>query len=148
MPKYWIYLIALPLPLLAHILVVDTSLVTNWLWYGGYEQAYHALNNLRAMPGLSNYFGLWPLSVFTVTVLCYWMKEIAETGGESLGAQFVLLPIAYVPFSFFYEILSKFHFEASMLYAHPLVVIPVWYLYLFPWYVFLWVFGKLHLVVE
>jgi hypothetical protein len=148
MPKYWIYFIALFIPLLVRIFVLNTDLVMNWLWYGGHEELYHAFNNLRAMPELDEYFGIWPLSLFTVTVFSYWMMTVHEEGHEALGGQFVMLPLAYVPFSFLYAVLSEFRFEASMLYTHPLVVIPAWYLYLFPWLVFLWAFTKLRLVVE
>src|SRR4029079_6638664 len=103
---------------------------------------------LRVLTDLTEFFGAGPLSLFTLTVFSYWMMVVTEEGYEGLGAQFLLLPIFYVPFRLVADALTQWHFDASMLYVHPLVVIPAGYLYLFPWLVFLWVFGKLRLVIE
>ena len=143
MPKTWIYYLALMFPLIVHLLVMDTRFFLDWLWYNGFPDYYNVLNELSVHPKLVEMFGGWALPFFVGTVLCYWI------GGdeEDIGGQFLLLPIAYVPFLIAARTISAAEFDPAMLYAYPLVVIPVGYLYLFPWVVFIKVFDKLRLVV-
>src|SRR5690242_1515217 len=94
MPKTWIYYLAVILPLVAHLLVMDTRFFLEWLWYHGYPEYYDVLNVLSVNPMLVEMFGSWALPVFIGTVLCFWI------GGEEedISGQFLLLPIFYVPF--------------------------------------------------
>jgi hypothetical protein len=142
MPKTWIYYLAVIMPLLAHLLVMDTRFFLDWLWYNGYPDYYNVLNELSVHPMLVEMFGGWALPVFIGTVLSYWV------GGdeEDIGGQFLVLPLFYVPFLLVGNAITQ-GFTISMLYTYPLVVIPVGYLYLFPWITFLKVFDRLRLVV-
>lgn len=142
MPGTWIYFIALGLPLLLRTLLWPDTVV-EWFWYQGHEEAYHFLSRLRVNPHFLEYWGGWPLPVFIITVFIYWAAEYDE---ESIARQFLLLPLAYVPFSVFGTMLERLEFDASLLYLHPLILIPTGYLYVLPWVVFVWVFSKLRLV--
>lgn len=143
MPKTWIYFIALVLPLLLRALLLPTALV-EVLWYRGYEDAYYFFSALRINPNFLEYWGGWPLPVFVITVLSYWTAEYDE---EVISRTFLLLPIAYVPFSVFGTMLTKLEFNASLLYLHPLVLIPTGYLYILPWVIFVWILEKMRLVL-
>jgi len=142
MPKTWIYYLAVILPLVAHLLVLDTRFFLDWLWYNGHHDYYNVLNVLSVDPLLVDLFGGWPLPVFIGTVLCYWV------GGdeEDISGQFLMLPLAYIPFLIGGAAIAK-GFEVSMLYTYPLIAVPIFYLYIFPWVVFIKVFDKLRLVV-
>jgi hypothetical protein len=144
MPKTWIYYLAVILPLIAHLLVMDTRFFLEWLWYNGHADYYDVLNVWSVNPRLVEMFGSWALPFFIGTILCYWI------GGdeEDISGQFLLLPLAYVPFLILGNTLINAHFEPSTLYVYPLIVIPVGYLYLFPWIVFIAVFDRLRLVVD
>lgn len=143
MPKTWLYFIAACLPLIFRAMLLDIGVV-EWFWYHGYENTYYFLSNLRVNENFIKYWGGWPLPVFIVTVIVYWMADFDEI---AIPHQFLLLPIAYVPFSVFGTMLVNREFDVTLLYFHPLVLIPTGYLYLFPWIVFVWVFDKLGLVV-
>lgn len=143
MPKTWLYFIALAVPVILRALLLPEAAV-NWLWYRGYEDAYYFFSALRINPHFLKYWGGWPLPVFVLTVYAYWMAEFDE---EAIARQFLLLPIAYAPFSVFGTMLARLEFDISLLYLHPLVLIPTGYLYLLPWILFIWVFGKLRLVL-
>ena len=143
MPRTWIYSIALVLPMLFSILVLYTPFV-DWLWYQQHEGAYYLLSALKVNPWFVEFLGGWGLPVFTCTVVAYWQMDHDD---DAIASQFMLLPIAYVPFSIIGAMLTKLQFDATFFYTHPLVVIPVGYLYLFPWMLFVWVFSKLRLVM-
>jgi hypothetical protein len=143
MPRTWIYYLALILPLVAHLFVMDTRFFLEWLWYNGYADYYDVLNVLSVNPQMVDLFGGWPLPVFVGTVLCYWIG--AEE--ENIDGQFLLLPLAYLPFLIIGKALVSFSFDSAMLYMYPLVIIPIGYLYIFPWVLFVRVFDKLRLVV-
>lgn len=143
MPKIWLYFIAVALPLLLRALLLDIGVV-EWFWYQGHENTYYFLRDLRINPSFLEYCGGWPLPVFLFTVIAYWTADFDEI---AIPHQFWLLPIAYVPFSVFGTMLVNREFDASLLYLHPLVLIPSGYLYILPWVIFIWVFEKLRLVI-
>lgn len=142
MPKTWIYYIAVILPLIVHLLIMDTRFFLEWMWYNGYEDYYNMLNELSVHPTLLEMFGGWSLPICLGTVLCHWI------GGdeEDISGQFLMLPLFYIPFLIGGNAIER-GFDISMLYTYPLVAIPAGYLYLFPWIVFVRVFDKLRLVV-
>lgn len=143
MPKTWLYFIALTLPLIFRVLLLDIGVV-EWFWYHGYENTYYFLRDLRANSYFQEYWGDWPLPIFVMTVIVYWMADFDE---EAISRQFLLLPIVYVPFSVIGTMLVSREFDVTLLYLHPLVLIPTGYLYILPWVVFVWVFDKLGLVI-
>jgi len=142
MPKTWIYYLAVIFPLVVHLLVMDTRFFIDWLWYSGYADYYDVLNVLSVNPLMVDLFGGWPLPIFIGTVMSYWV------GGdeEDISGQFMMLPLFYMPFLIGGNAIAH-GFELSMLYVYPLIVIPIGYLYIFPWVVFVRVFDKLRLVV-
>lgn len=144
MPKAWIYYIALLLPLVIRLVLVNT-LFLNWLWYAGYEEAYYYLSTLSVNPMFQEFAGVWPLTIFVGTVYTYWFMD---EDYDAIPKQFLLLPLVYVPFSIIGTTLVNRAFEASMLFTHPIVIIFGGYLYVLPWVLFVWVFCKLHLLVD
>jgi hypothetical protein len=143
MPRTWIYFTALILPLVAHLIVLDTRFVLERLWYAGYTDYYNMLNELSVHPTIVEFFGGWPLPVFIGAVLCYWIGA----DEENIDAQFMLLPLVYAPFLVIGTALVNQSFDLSTLYSYPVAAILIGYLYIFPWVVFVRVFDKLHLVV-
>jgi hypothetical protein len=143
MPRTWIYLIALVLPLALRLLLLNTSFL-EWVWYQRYEEVYYFLSALSVNPMFLEFMQAWTLVVFTATVFFYWTTDLDD---EAVASQFLLLPMIYVPFSIIGTWLSNLNFDPTLLYSHPLIIIPVGYLYLLPWIVFVWVFSKLRLVM-
>lgn len=143
MPRTWIYFIALVLPL-AFSLVVLYSGLAEWLWYRGDAERYYLLAGLRENDFFREFLGGWALPVFTGSVFAFWLIDYDD---EAIAAQFLLLPLVYAPFSIIGAWLANWHFDVTLLFIHPLVVIPVGYLYVFPWVLFVAVFARLRLVV-
>lgn len=144
MPRNWIYLIALILILVLRILIVDTTWLAQWVWYRGQADAYYALLALRENPTVLEFVGGWPLPVFIVSAYIYWTNEDND---NDMGAQFLMLPLAYLPFSIVGTMLQNQAIDLSKFFIYPLIIIPAGYLYVTPWVVFVWVFSKLKLVV-
>lgn len=145
MPKTWIYFLAVLLLLAFHVLVMDTRFFLDWLWYSGHETHYHLLNAVSTNEQVIELFGGWPLPVFVVTVLYYWIDRHDEE--DNISGQFLLLPLFYVPFLIVGNAIVDLSFDPATLYMYPVVVIPAGYLYVLPWAAFVWVFSKLRLVV-
>lgn len=143
MPRTWIYFLALILPLVAHLIVLDTRFVLERLWYAGYTDYYNLLNEMSVNPTVVELFGGWSLPIFVGTVMCFWLGA----DEEDIDSQFLLLPLGYIPFLMIGAWVSKGSFEVTTLYSYPLMVILIGYLYVLPWVVFVRVFDKLHLVV-
>ena len=143
MPKTWLYFIALGMLLVGRALLLNVGFV-EWLWYSGHEQLYYTLGSLRVNKSFLNYWGGWPLPVFIITVFAYWYIEYDE---ETISRQFLLLPLAYAPFSVFGTMLTRLEFDASLFSIHPLVVIPIGYLYILPWALAARMFEKFRLVM-
>jgi hypothetical protein len=142
MPKTWLYYFALVLPLIFRVLMLNTDFI-NWVWYGGYQQTYNFLAALKVQPQFLTFIGGWPLPVFILTVICWWQMD----DDDGIPAQFLLLPLAYVPFTIVGDILLTAHFDETNLYIHPLVIIPIGYVYVFAWTIFIWLLEKLRLVM-
>lgn len=143
MPKVWLYFIALIVPLVLRVLILNTGFV-EWLWYQGHVESYNWLSVLRVQPQFIEFIGGWALPVFVITVFSYWTIEGNE---EGIQDQFLLLPIAYIPFTLIGEVLLTGEFHVASLYVHPLVVIPIGYLYIMIWALFIRVLDKLQLVL-
>jgi hypothetical protein len=142
MPKTWLYYIALVFPFVLRLLVLNTNFV-DWLWYHQDMDAYNFFNALRVSPPFLDLIGGWALPVYIGTICCYWQMD----GETELSTLFLLLPLGYVPFAIIAGILVNGSFDASTLYSYPLLIIPLGYLYILPWLLFIWTFDKLRLVI-
>ena len=144
MPKAWIYYIALILPLAFRVLVLNTGF-DEWLWYRGDADGYYLISALKANPLFLELIGGWALPLFVCTVFIYWH---AEDDHDDMSAQFLMLPIVYVPFAIAGHALETFTIDLSTFYSYPLVLIMGGYVYIFPWIAFVGVFSKLRLVAD
>lgn len=145
MPRTWLYYIALLIPLIANLVFMHTRVAVEWLWYNGYADYYMVINALSAHPQVIEYFGGWPLPVFLVTVFIHWTND--DLDEDDIANQFLLLPLAYVPFLIIGNAAVAGSFDPLTLYRYPLVAVPAGYLYILPWAFFIWTFKKFRLVV-
>lgn len=147
MPKTWLYYIALCMPLIMRVMIMNTTF-TDWLWYHGYESSYYFFSNLSVNPTFLKFIGGWPLPVFVITVISFWTLEQSYSDDEEvLEYQFWLLPIMYVPFTVIGDFLITRELHAMNLFAHPVVIIPFGYMYVFMWSVFMRVMSRFRLVM-
>ena len=142
MPKYWVYYVAVLLPVIFRLIILNTGFV-NWLWYQGYEQQYYFFSSLAINPIFLEMIANWALALFALLVIAYW---IVEEDKDSIGKQFLLLPLVYVPFCIVGAMLTNFAIDVSMFIRHPLVIIPFGYIYIFPWVIIVWLLEKLRIV--
>jgi hypothetical protein len=144
MPKTWLYFIALVLPLLVRILILNTDFVDN-LWYNHHVDAYNLFNVLRTSPLFLELIGGWIFPFFVATSWGYWYLD--DTEGKEPGGMFVLLPLIYVPFAIIGSVLVSGHFDVMTLFSYPVVILIFGYLYVFPWMFCIWVFSKTGVVL-
>jgi purine-cytosine permease-like protein len=142
MPKSWIYIFALVLPLLFRVLLMYTPMV-EWFWYNGYPNLYNALALLKANQTFLTFLGGWAFPIFVVTMIGYWLMENDD---ETITSQFLLTPIAYVPFSIAVTMIGNMRVDFPLFYIHPLVIIPVGYVYVMLWMFIIWILEKAKLV--
>ena len=90
------------------------------------------------------FVGGWPLPVFVISAFIYWSNEDNE---HDIGTQFLLLPLAFLPFSIIGTMLQEQAFNLSKFMIYPLIIIPAGYMYVTPWVLFVYVFTKLKLVI-
>lgn len=146
MPKHWLYYIALCMPLVFRVLILNTGFV-NWLWYNNYPNAYYFFSALAVNPSFLTFVGGWALPVFVFTIISFWVMEMAH-GDDHIEHHFILLPVMYVPFSIVGDFLVTLQFNPMNLFAHPVIIIPFGYLYIGMWEVFIRVMSRLNLVME
>lgn len=144
MPKAWLYVFALVLPVILRVLLVELGM-HEWFWYNGYENAYNVLARLRVSPLFLALIGGWALPVYVITVISYWVMDYDD---ETIGMQFALLPLGYVPFAIAADILKHMAFNPAVLITYPFVIIPFGYLYIAMWFVLIWILAKLRIVAE
>lgn len=142
MPRAWLYVFALVLPVILRLLLVELGM-HEWFWYNGYPETYNVLARLRVNELFMTLVGGWPLPVFVVTAITYWVIDYDD---ETIGMQFALLPLGYVPFAIAADILKNMAFNASVLITYPLVIVPIGYIYIFIWFVLIWILEKLRIV--
>lgn len=142
MPKTWVYIFSLLLPVIFSLLVVRTPFV-DWLWYNGYPELYNTLALLKINAVFLTYMGSWALPIFVATAIGYWMME---TEDEIISSQYLLVPIAYVPFSLVVTMVANMQVDFTWFYIQPLVIIPAGYVYIFMWIIIIWVLEKIKLV--
>ncbi len=123
MPRNWLYYIALICPLALRIVLLNTGFV-EWLWYQHHEQAYYMLTALREQPYFLAFLGGWKLPIFIIAIICWWNVEDSD---EGIPAQFLLVPLGYVPFAMAADILNNGLLDEATFYVYPLVILPIGY---------------------
>lgn len=142
MDKQWGYFLAVFFLLIVRVGVLNTN-------YGeilgslGYTDTSAFILLLKNSVVFNQFMGSWALPVFVVTVLAYWAFHRDE---GLIPMQFLILPIAYVPFSIVGEILSTAEAHLSYIWVHPLVILPFGYFYVSFWTIFIWLLEKLRIV--
>jgi hypothetical protein len=146
MPKTWLYYIALCMPLLLRVLLLDTSFMS-WLWYHDYKDSYYALSALSVNPSFVQFIGGWALPCFVITVMSFWLLESFHDDEDTLMHQFLLVPLMYIPFTIITDFIVTLNFNPMNLFAHPVVIVPFGYIYIGIWLVFIKTMHHFRLVV-
>lgn len=146
MPKTWIYVLSLLIPLAAGVLVMDTRFFLEFLWSRGYADEFYFLNWLSTVPEAQGLLGGFGFPVFMVTVFYHWFGH--QLDEDEIEKEYFLLPIAYIPFAIAGNLLVNLTWDAAVLYSYPVLCIIAGYLYILPWCLFVWVFSKLNLLAE
>ena len=142
MSSRFFYVFAVLLLPMIRLLVIDAH-SDDWLLAMHYDRTAEFVAGLRNSVPFITYMGSWALLVFVAAVMLFWMTE-EDTA--NIAKQFLLLPIAYVPFSIVGMTLATADFQVAYLYVHPLVILPFGYLYVAFWLLLIWLLGKLHIV--
>lgn len=134
----WFYIIALLLLPCIRVLVLDLP-TDQWVASMGYQQLATTLQLLKANGVFIAYMGNWALPVFVVIAMLFWLSD----DSMEVPKHFLLVPIAYVPFSIVGTVLMTAEFRFDYLYVHPLVIIPVGYIYVTIWVLLAWILRKI-----
>ncbi len=146
MRKTWLYYVALFMPLILRVLVLNTGFV-DWLWYHQYTDSYYFFSNLSVNPSFLRFIGSWALPAFIVTVMSFWLMESNLEDEDTITHQFLLLPIMYIPYSIIAEFIETLKFNGMNLFAHPVMIIPFGYIYIGMWIVFIRVMERFKLIL-
>ncbi len=142
MSKNWLYLAAvLTLPLI-RVLVLNLH-YDEWLRSIHYERGADFIVALRNNPRFGEFIGGWVFPSFIGLLLIYW---IVEEDKSRIPMQFMLMPLAYVPFSMVGFTLVNAEFQVSYLYTNPLVILTFGYLYVLFWVAAIKLFEKLKII--
>ncbi len=142
MNKKWAYYIAVLFLLVLRFGVLNTNydqFLSNW----HYDNAAAFIQLLRNSPTYNEFMGNWGLPFYVACVLVYWSTNEDDSG---IPMQFLLLPLAYLPFSIIGTILMTAEFQPQTLWVHPLIILPFGYLYVSFWTIFIWIFQKIRLL--
>jgi hypothetical protein len=142
MQKKWAYILGVLFLVIIRLIVLETD-YDEWLFDLGYDATGNFIYNLKSSDLFNKFFGGYVIFVFVFSVIMYWGMHVDDT---SIGLQFLLLPIAYVPFSIVGKVLETAQFEVRMLWIHPLIILPFGYVYVAFWKTLIWLFEKLRLV--
>jgi|GEM_PF-2566258 len=142
MPRSWMYFFALVFPILFRVLLLNLSL-HEWFWYNDYKTVYQLLARLSVSELFLNLVAGWGYPVFVITIMSYWLMGAED---ETVSQQFLLLPLAYVPFAMVADILINMEVNVKIFYTYPFVIIPFGYIYVFFWIVVIWLLGKIRIV--
>lgn len=143
MPRSWLYILALLLAAIAAASIFDTRVFLEWLWYNGYEDYFNILNEISVQSPWVNIFGGWPFPLFVFTVICFWIQEQTPS---SITFQFLVLPIAFIPFLIVARAVGAWYIDNDTLYAYPMAIILAGYAYLLPWALLTWFLSAMGLV--
>lgn len=142
MEKKWVYILGVLFLVIIRLVVLDTN-YDEWLFDRGFDTAGNFIFSLKESELFNKFFGGYVIFVFVASIILYWGMH---TDDASIGLQFLLLPIAYVPFSIVGKVLETAHFEVRMLWIHPLIILPFGYVYVAVWKILMWVFEKMRLI--
>jgi len=142
MNKKWFYIMALlSLPLL-RVVVLNTG-YDAWLLNANYTKAAAFITMLKTSELFQQFVGGWIFPCYVVGILSFWCMEEDDS---RIGQQFVLLPLAYIPFTILGFTLVNAEFKVSYLYQHPLIVVTFGYLFVGFWSLILWLLMKIGIV--
>jgi hypothetical protein len=142
MRKKWAYFIAVIFLLVIRFGVLNTN-YDQWLLSLNYQKTSYFVSMLRNSAAFQEFMGSWALIFYIGAVLIFWATEEDDSG---IPMQFLLLPIAYVPFSIIGAILMNAEFRFNYLWIHPLIILPFGYLYVSLWTILIWLFDKLRIL--
>ena len=135
---YFYYFAVLGL-LIGRILTLNFNFA-GWLHGMGWDKPAAMVVALRDNSSFVHFIGGWALPIFVFAVLIYWLTEEHD---EGIPRQFLLLPIAYIPFALIVDILTRGEFYLSMLMQHAMVILPYGYIYILTWAVCIWLREKI-----
>lgn len=131
----------LTLPLI-RVLVLNLH-YDDWLRSVHYDRGADFIVALRGNPQFQAFIGGWVFPAFVALMLIYWMIEEDKS---RIPMQFMLMPLAYVPFSIVGFTLVNAEFQVSYLYTNPLVILTFGYLYVLFWFIAIKLFEKLKII--
>lgn len=146
MSKRWAYILGVLFLLVIRFGVLDTN-YDEWLYNIGYDGAGDFIFALKESDTFNKFFGGFVVPIFVFTVLAYWAMNV-DNDEEAISKQFLLLPLAFIPFSIIAKVLEHATFTPDMLFVHPLIILPFGYLYIGIWKVLIWIFVKCRLIEE
>ena len=142
MSKNWVYLLAvIALPVLSTI--VNYTHCDQWLLSVNHARAASMINAMRANEQFQAFIGGWVFPVFIALLLVYWL---VQEDRSNIPMHFVLLPLAYIPFSIVGFTLVNAEFQVSYLYSNPLIILTFGYAYVLFWWGFVSLFEKLKML--
>jgi len=144
MSKKWVYCFAVLFVLILRFAVLNTNLDERLIAMG-YERLAHMIASLRQSEIFGEFVGSWAMPVFVATVLVFWLTNQDDA---QIPMHFLVLPIAYIPFSIVGAILATAEARLDYLWVHPLVILPFGYLYVSMWTIFIWLLTKIRLIAQ
>ncbi len=139
--RNWICLIGLlTLPLMR--VLVNNSHYDEWFSKFHYDHVAGFIVALRNNEQFQAFIGGWVFPVFVALVLVFWLLEEDKS---KISMQFLLLPLAYIPFSILGFTLVHADFEVSYLYVNTLIILTFGYIYILFWGGIMMLFQKLGL---
>lgn len=141
MNKKWFYFLAVLMLPVIRIIVLNTG-YDAWLTGAGYAKAGAFIAMLKDNKIFQQFIGGWVFPFYIVAVIVFWCVEEDDT---RIGQQFLLLPLAYIPFTILGFTLVNAEFQFSYLYVHPLIILTFGYIYVGFWVMVLALMSKLGL---
>jgi hypothetical protein len=142
MNRNWLYLIAvMTLPML-RVLINDVH-IDDWLHAKHHDVIANFVTALRDNDKFQEFIGGWVFPAFLSLFFMYW---IIQEDKSRIPMQFMLMPLAYIPFSIVGFTLVHAEFQVSYLYANPLIILTFGYAYVLFWAGAIKLFEKLKLV--
>ena len=144
MSKKFAYMLAVLFLLVIRFGVLNTG-YDQWLIDHGFTNAGYFISFLKQNTTFNDFFGNWSLVIFVITVMIFWSTGADE---QMIPTHFLLLPIAYIPYSIVGAVLTTAEFRFNYLFIHPLIILPVGYLYVIFWKMLFWLCEKLRLIAS
>lgn len=142
MSKKWAYCFAVLFILILRFGIMNTPLDEQLIALH-YDKLAHVITLLKAAPIFTEFVGSWAMPVFVVTVILFWLTSQED---EAIPMQFLILPIAFIPFSIIGAILTNAEFRFNYFWIHPLIILPFGYFYVSMWTILIWILEKLRIL--